>query len=94
MTNTLTHVEVTRLPELKPEVRILQLSIEYWQKMHAEARAQREEAWKLYTASIDNGEPRAMIENCFVMAEMLEDICKEAWREHEQAKRNLLDFWN
>ena len=94
MTNTIAHVEVTRLPELTPNLKILQLSIEHWEKMHAEAGLQKSEAWCMYAEAIENGESQKTIKKLFDTAQMLEIVCAHAWHEHEQAKANLLALWN
>ena len=94
MSNTLAHIEMTRLPELTPNLKTLQLSIEYWKQMHAEAGLQKSEAWCMYAEAIENGESPAMIEEIFTTAQMLEIVCAHAWHEHEQAKANLLALWN
>ena len=88
--NSLTYV--TQLPKLVPNLQTLQLSIDYWQTMHAEAGSQKEQAWHDYNDAIDKELPHTLISDMLSTALLFDDICRDTWAEHEQAKRNLLDL--
>jgi len=85
----------TRFPKVQTsQLRSLQLSIEYWQKIYAEAGAEKELAWQLYQDAIDDKQPRAFIDELSTLARMLDDICRDAWQEWQDAKRDLLAINN
>ena len=92
MTNTLTKTEITRLPKLVPDLLQMKLAVDNWQKLHAEAGSQKERAWRDYNNAIDLGLPREVIDSLFGAAMLLDAICRDACKEHEQAKRDLLDL--
>jgi hypothetical protein len=94
MSNTLTKVEFSRLPEYTSQAKFLQLQIENWQKAYAEAGSQKETAWRLYGEAIEEEMPQDEIEQLFILAEMFDEICREAWGELEKAKRDYLLLLN
>lgn len=94
MTNTLAYTEVTKLPKLTPNLQTLQLAEAYWKRTHAEAGSQKEQAWRDYNDAVDKGLPYTLISQMFGTAILFDEICKDTFREWEQAKRNLLDLYN
>jgi len=94
MTNTLTATYITRLPKLVPNLQTLQLSVDYWQHMHAKAGSRKEIAWRDYNDAVDKSLPHTLISDMLATALLFDDICRDTWYEWEQAKRNLLDLYN
>jgi len=94
MSNTLAVTYITHLPELMPEMKILQLSVTYWQAVHAEAGSQKETAWRMYFEAVENEYSRVEIDDLYCLTKLCEDICKDTWTELENAKAQLLAFWN
>lgn len=85
---------LTHLPKVISRLQELQLSIEFWQKCYAEAGAQAEEAWEQYDAMIDGGKSYTAINDFYEAAAMFEDISLDAWRNWQEAKRQLLELSN
>lgn len=90
--NTLTKTEITRLPVVTPKLRELQLSIDWWQMMYAEAGEQKEKAWEMYGEAIDQEQPRHIVNDLFATASLFDDICRDTWQEWQTAKKQLLDL--
>lgn len=94
MSNTLTKIEITRLPKLVPSLLQIKLEIDHWQKLHAEAGSQKEIAWRDYNDAVDKELPRHVILDMYATAMLFEAICVDTWEEHEKAKKNLLAIYN
>jgi hypothetical protein len=94
MSNTLALSYVTTLPEYTPHAKFLQLQIENWQLQYAQAGAQKEQAWQLYGEAIDEEMHPDEIEQRFIMAQLFDDIAREAWGEWQKAKAELLLLLN
>jgi len=92
--NTLAISYITQLPELTSQAKELQWTMEIWQMQYANAGSQKERAWRMYGEAIDEELPADEIEQYFILAEMFDDICREAWGELEKAKANLLSLLN
>lgn len=85
---------ITHLPKLIPNLRQLQLSIDFFSMHYAEAGEQKEIAWQLYNEAIDNEMPRHIINDLFATAQLFDDICRDTWAEWQEAKKQLLDVLN
>lgn len=92
--NQLTYTTVRQLPKLVPNLQTLQLSVEYWQKMHAEAGSLKEQAWRDYGKAVDDELPRMVISTLLANALLFDAICRDTWEEFEQAKHDLLELMN
>ena len=92
--NQLTYTTARQLPKLVPNLQTLQLSVDYWQKMHADAGSQKEQAWRDYNDAVDKSLPYTLISDMLATAMLFDDICRDTWAEWETAKRNLLDLYN
>lgn len=90
--NTLTYV--TKLPELLPRARELQLAIDYWMKIYQEARVLSSAAWNMYNDAVDNNDGRDVIDALYGQSCLSEDIAIDAWGHWQQAKVELLAFYN
>jgi hypothetical protein len=90
--NTLTTQYVSRLPRLVPDLRTLQLSVENWQQLYAEAGEHKEQAWHDYNDAVDNQLPRALIDELYANAQLFDDIARDTWKEWQDAKKQLLDL--
>jgi len=93
MSNTLTRFYITRLPELTPKYKNLQLSIDWWKKCYSESGLLADDAWQLYDEAIERGD-RAVVNEVYEQAKMLEDISLGAWGQWQDAKRDLLALSN
>lgn len=85
---------ITRLPELTPRARELQLAIDFWKKQYQEARVLSGAAWKMYNAAIDNEDGRETIDQLYGHAVLADDIAIDAWGKWQAAKAELLAFYN
>jgi hypothetical protein len=94
MTNTLAYIEVSKLPEYTSAAKFLQWKIENWQIQYAQAGSQKEQAWRMYGEAIDEEMHPDEIEQRFILAEMMDAICREAHEEWEKAKAELLLLLN
>lgn len=95
--NQLTYTTLRALPEVKvntTNIQQLQLTVEYWQQLHAEAGSQKETAWREYLEAVDNSIPHAIINDMYNTCQLFEAICVDTWEEYEKAKKNLLMAWN
>ena len=93
--NTLAPINIRELHELVvPTFHELKLSVDYWRGRRLEALAQVEAAWDMYSAAIDDGEPQDYIEQLSVMAEAIEAVAHDTYRELEAAKVRLLAMQN
>ena len=90
--NQLTYTTTRQLPKLIPNLQTLQLSVAYWQSMHAEAGSQKEQAWRDYNDAVDKSFPHALISDMLGIAKLFDDICRDTWVEWQNTKRNLLDL--
>lgn len=90
--NAITYI--TRLPQLTPKLRELELAIDYWKQMHAEAGSQKEQAWRQYNEAVDNEQPFSLISDLLGTAMLFDDICRDTWEEFEAAKKQLLELLN
>jgi len=94
---TLTYTAVRRLPEANINLTAIkqrEFSIEFWSHMYADAGSQKEIAWRMYGEAVDNSQPRALINDLYETAQLFDEICRDAWRELEMAKQNLLALHN
>lgn len=85
---------IAHLPKLIPNLRTLQLSIEFWKEKYAEAGSLKERAWRDYDNAIDMQLPRELISDLLGNAMLFDDICRDAWEEWEAVKKQLLDYLN
>lgn len=91
---SLTYTTVRQLPKFVPNLQTLQLAVDYWQSMHAEAGSMKERAWREYSDAVDLELPRALISDLLDNAMLFDDICRDTWKEFETAKANLLVLHN
>lgn len=94
MSATIVKIEHTRLPELTSRARELQWCMEFRQREYANAGSQKEYAWRVYQDAVDNPRiSKAEKDEIYLMATLFDDICDEAWRELDKAKRDYLQLF-
>lgn len=89
-----TNLKISHLQNVDCKLRELQLTVEYWRTIYAEAGSQSVVAWRMYQDAVDNEDPRHVINSLFETAQLYDSICRNAWKELEEAKKNLLALHN
>lgn len=93
--NTSVTTYVTRLPENTSRARELQWCMEHYKNELARAGSQKEYAWRVYDKAIEDPNiSREEKEEIAMMAEILDAIADEAWRDYEKAKADYLQLFN
>ena len=87
--------QINKLPQVTTSyAREAIWAVEYWQRIHGEAKAQCELAWKIYQDAVDTSTSRDEINELFNMAMMFDNIRANAWRQWDSAKAKLLALQN
>lgn len=94
MGSTITKIEITQLPEHTSHARELQWQLDFFQNEYNQAKAQRETAWKMYQAAVDNEAARDEINELYAFACMFDDMASEAWNDLDYIKANYLQLFN
>jgi hypothetical protein len=92
----MTFAQVAVMPEIgTSELRELQWQIDWYVKMHNEAKECEQIAWNAYNAAVNADEPNAdEINALFEVATMFEGIRKTAFHAKEDAKAQYLKMLN
>ena len=85
---------INHLRAATPALKDLQLSVEYWQMMYAEAALEVSRAWKIYDEALECQAPREVIEDALGAIQTFEAIYKDTYTEWENAKAQLLALQN
>lgn len=86
---------ITQFPEIATSnLRELQWSIDWQQKLYAEASEHVEIAWKMYDDAIENNDSREEKDALCEIARMFEAQKIAAWHKWQNAKRDYLAMMN
>ncbi len=91
---TLTLSRITRLPELIPSIRGLQMAIEMYACEYGRIAMLESEADEAFDAAIEAGLPSAVRMDLAAHANMATELRQQAQRELDAVKRDLIVMWS